>query len=201
MREAYDQIDAISSSKLNAFERQLSGLPKLESNRPALMLGSEVHRQLLEPHKPADPNYQAVRDANLIVQSAYKISSLNAVLADENTHTEVIACEDLEVFGKQVSFKGIFDIINKDINLLADIKTTSTINQISFLGSMSKFNYWSQAAIYTRLAGIDNMVFFGLQTKKPYNTYIVETINYPALMEAGWQRVKYLTELYLNQSK
>ena len=60
----------------------------------------------------------------------------------------------IELFGNM--WKGKADIINHDEKLVIDLKTTSDIEKFSW--SASKYNYDSQAYIYSKLFGYE-MVF------------------------------------------
>ena len=74
------------------------------------------------------------------------------LIRDSNTEYEVPAITKLE----DEMWKGKADIVNHDEKLVIDLKTTADITR--FKWSASKYNYDSQAYIYSKLFGYE-MIF------------------------------------------
>ena len=87
-------------------------------------------------------------------------------------------------------WKGKADIVNHDLNLIIDLKTTSNIN--NFKSSSFKYNYDSQAYIYSKLFGYDFM-FIAID-KKTHQVGIFDCS--PDFLARGAEKVERASEIY-----
>ena len=93
-----------------------------------------------------------------------------------------------ELFGNQ--WKGKADIVNHDEKLIIDLKTTGDIDK--FQWSASKFNYDSQAYIYSKLFGYE---FLFIVIDK--NTHQIGMYDCsPQFYERGEDKVRKASEAY-----
>ena len=93
-----------------------------------------------------------------------------------------------ELFGNQ--WKGKADIVNHDEKLIIDLKTTGDIDK--FQWSASKFNYDSQAYIYSKLFGYE---FLFIVIDK--NTHQIGMFDCsPQFYERGEDKVRKASEAY-----
>ena len=141
-------------------------------NRPAFLIGGYFHTAILEPEKLK--NFKIV-EATTRNTKAYKEISDGEIclLQHEVDKTELLVdkmmdnniCRDL-IRGNNVDYevpgiseigghmwKGKADIINHDEKLIIDLKTTADITKFKY--SASKYNYDSQAYIYSKLFGYE----------------------------------------------
>jgi len=89
-----------------------------------------------------------------------------------------------------VMFKGKADIINKDQQVIIDLKTSADVNNFRY--SAKKYNYDSQAYIYRELFGYD-MVFMVIDK----NTHMLATYDCSsAFLESGRDKVLRAIENY-----
>ena len=135
---------------------------------PAILIGKYFHTALLEPDKLKDFKVIAAATRNTKVykdQSEGELCLLQSEVDMVKSMTDKIVdtrmCKDLinkknceyevpmitELYGNK--WKGKADIINHNEKLVIDLKTTNDIQK--FKWSASKFNYDSQAYIYSSL--------------------------------------------------
>jgi len=147
---------------------------------PAFLLGGYFHTSILEPEKLKNFKIVEAKNRNtkkykedskgemcLLSHEAEKISAMVEKLMSNDI------CRDLikpafgnvqfeepmvtKLFGNM--WKGKADIVNHDEKLVIDLKTTGDIDRFEW--SASKFNYDSQAYIYSQLFGYD-MLFIAM---------------------------------------
>ena len=139
---------------------------------PAFLVGGYFHTCILEPDKI--DKYKIVKSSTRNTKEYKDVSGGElCLLQKEVDEIELMRdklmgndiCKDLitlgnvdyetpgvtELFGNM--WKGKADIINHDEKLVIDLKTTSDIDR--FKWSASKFNYDSQAYIYSKLFGYE----------------------------------------------
>jgi hypothetical protein len=165
----------LSNSNISTLLTNPLALKEPMEKSPALLVGGYFHTAILEPEKLF--NFKVIntttRNTNL-----YKEMSAGemCLLQHEADKTEALVdkimsneiCRSLirngnveyevpgitELFGNM--WKGKADILNHDEKLIIDLKTTSNIQE--FKWSAKKYNYNSQAYIYSKMFGYE-MVF------------------------------------------
>ena len=165
----------LSNSDIKTLLTNRLALGKASEMRPAFLVGGYFHTAILEPDKlkkykviPSSTRNTKVykemsggelcllqHEVDQIELMTDKLLSNNVckgLIRDNNTEYE--APEIKEIEGEM--WKGKADIINHNEKLVIDLKTTSDIQK--FRWSASKFNYDSQAYIYSELFGYE-MVF------------------------------------------
>ena len=153
---------------------------KLREDKPktsAMVIGGYFHTAILEPDKlesfkiikSTTRNTKSYKEMSggeicLLQHEVDKIELMQEAVMDNRICADLIMgtsgkLNDLEVpaitelFGNK--WKGKADIVNHDEKLIIDLKTTSDIDK--FRWSASKFNYDSQAYIYSKLFGYEMM--------------------------------------------
>lgn len=142
---------------------------------PAFLVGGYFHTAILEPEKlngfkiidsPTRNNkiYKEISNGEicmlqhevdkteLLVDKMMSNEVCRSLIRDGNVEYEVPGV--VELFGNK--WKGKADILNHDEKLIIDLKTTSDI--AGFKWSAKKYNYNSQAYIYSKIFGYE-MVF------------------------------------------
>ena len=164
----------LSNSDISVLLKNPKDLHKPKPNSPALLVGGYFHTAILEPDKL---NRFKIVEASTRNTKAYKeISNGELCLLQHEVDkiqlmTEAIlendVCRDLikpllnevdyeeprvaKIHGQM--WKGKADVINHEEKLVIDLKTTSDIDK--FQWSANKFNYDSQAFIYSTLFGYE----------------------------------------------
>ena len=164
----------LSNSDISTLLKNPKDLHKPTPKSPALLVGGYFHTAILEPDKL---NRFKIVEATTRNTKAYKeISDGELCLLQHEVDkiqlmTEAIqsndVCRDLikpilgeveyeeprvaKIHGQM--WKGKADVINHEEKLVIDLKTTSDINK--FQWSANKFNYDSQAFIYSTLFGYE----------------------------------------------
>ena len=167
----------LSNSNISTLLKNPAKLRDKQANIPAFLVGGYFHTAILEPEKL---NSFKIVEASTRNTKKYKELSDGemCLLQHEVDQVELMqeavmandVCRDLiapvlgnyiyeepaviELFGNM--WKGKADIVNHDEKLVIDLKTTSDIEK--FRWSASKYNYDSQAYIYSKLFGYE-MVF------------------------------------------
>jgi len=164
----------LSNSNISTLLKNPRELNKPRPGSPAFLIGGYFHTAILEPQKLK--SFKIVEASTRNTKAYKEISDGEMCLlqkeADQvNVMTEVMlsndVCRDLirpvlgsvdyeepsvtELFGNK--WKGKADIINHEEKLVIDLKTTADIDK--FRWSASKYNYDSQAYIYSKLFGYE----------------------------------------------
>ena len=164
----------LSNSNISTLLKNPKDLNKPRPGSPAFLIGGYFHTAILEPQKLK--SFKIVEASTRNTKAYKEISDGEMCLlqkeADQvNVMTEVMlsndVCRDLirpvlgnvdyeepgvtELFGNK--WKGKADIINHEEKLVIDLKTTADIDK--FRWSASKYNYDSQAYIYSKLFGYE----------------------------------------------
>ena len=162
-------IGKLLKDPLNAFEPS--------KRTPAFAVGGYFHTCILEPDKlekftvipSATRNTKAYKDMSggelcLLQHEVDNIELMREVLMDNDICRELI---ESRIEGAEpneyevpmikeiegITWKGKADIVNHDEKLVIDLKTTGDIDK--FRWSANKFNYDSQAYIYSQLFGYE----------------------------------------------
>ena len=165
----------LSNSDIGTLLTNPLALGKQQAQRPAFLVGGYFHTAILEPQKLK--NFKIVETTTRNTKVYKEISGgemcllkhevdqielmtdkmldnevCKAMIRDSNTEYETPGIKEIE--GEM--WKGKADIINHNEKLVIDLKTTADIT--TFRWPASKYNYDSQAYIYSELFGYE-MVF------------------------------------------
>ena len=199
----------LSNSDISTLLTNPLALGQKMANRPAFLVGGYFHTAILEPDKLK--NFKIV-EATTRNTKAYKEISEGemCLLKHEVDQIEVMTekmlnnevCRDLirsgnveyerpeitELEGQM--WKGKADIVNHDEKLIIDLKTTADITKFKY--SASKYNYDSQAYIYSKLFGYE-MLFIAIDK----NTHQIGIFDCsPEFYARGEDKVKRAVEAY-----
>ena len=165
----------LSNSDIKTLLTNPLALGKPSEPRPAFLVGGYFHTAILEPDKlkkykvipSSTRNTKAYKEMSggelcLLQHEVDAIEKLTdkmlsnkiceSLIRDNNTEYETPGIKELEGH----MWKGKADIINHNEKLVIDLKTTSDLNKFRY--SAAKFNYDSQAYIYSKLFGYE-MIF------------------------------------------
>ena len=167
----------LSNSDISILLNNPKMLHKTKVETPALVIGGYFHTAILEPGKlkqykiieSSTRNTKKYKEMSggeicLLQHEVDKIELMTEAIMDNNICRELIkpmlggvVYEEPRtghLFGN--TWKGKADIINHEEKLVIDLKTTSDLDR--FKWSASKYNYDSQAYIYSKIFGYE-MVF------------------------------------------
>jgi hypothetical protein len=199
----------LSNSNISTLLTNPLALKEPMEKSPALLVGGYFHTAILEPEKLF--NFKVIntttRNTNLykemsggemclLQHEADKTEALvdrimsneicRSLIRDGNVEYEVPGI--IELFGNM--WKGKADILNHDEKLIIDLKTTSNIHE--FKWSAKKYNYNSQAYIYSKMFGYE-MVFLVIDK----NTQQIGIFDCsPDFYNKGEDKVKQASEVY-----
>jgi len=165
----------LSNSDISALLTNPLALGKPSVPRPAFLVGGYFHTAILEPDKlkkyrvipSSTRNTKVYKEMSggelcllqhevdaieLMTDKMLDNKVCQAMIRDSNTEYETPEIKEIE--GEM--WKGKADIVNHNEKLVIDLKTTADITK--FKWSASKYNYDSQAYIYSELFGYE-MVF------------------------------------------
>lgn len=162
----------LSNSDIYALLNNPLDFKKQKPKTAALVIGGYFHTCILEPHKldkykiskSATRNtkeYKLLSDGDicLLEKEADEIQLMREVVMDNDLFRQLIQEGDVEyekpgiVELEGMMWKGKADIVNHSEQIVIDLKTTGNIN--AFSSSAYKFNYDSQAYIYSRMFGYE----------------------------------------------
>ena len=199
----------LSNSDIGTLLTNPLALGKQQAQRPAFLVGGYFHTAILEPDKLK--NFKIVEATTRNTKVYKEISGGEmCLLKNEVDQIELMTekmlnnevCRDLirsgnvqyeqpeitELEGQM--WKGKADIVNHDEKLIIDLKTTADITKFKY--SASKYNYDSQAYIYSKLFGYE-MLFIAIDK----NTHQIGIFDCsPEFYERGQDKVKRAVEAY-----
>ena len=199
----------LSNSNISTLMNNPLELGTPSKQNPNFLVGGYFHTAILEPEKLASFKIVEATSRNT---KAYKeiTGGEMCLLQSEADNTNLMVdklmandiCADL-IRGSNVEYetpnikeiegamwKGKADIINHDEKLVIDLKTTGDIDR--FQWSAKKFNYDSQAYIYSQLFGYE-MLFIVID-KKTHQIGMFDCS--PKFYETGKDKVKKAVEVY-----
>ena len=199
----------LSNSDISTLLTNPLSLGQPSKQIPAFLVGGYFHTAILEPEKLK--NFKIVESTSRNSKAYKEISGGELCLlqtevdkielmTDKMMSNEV--CRDL-IRGNNVEYekpgitelegemwKGKADIINHDEKLIIDLKTTADISKFKY--SASKYNYDSQAYIYSKLFGYE-MLFIVID-KTTHQIGIFDCS--PQFYERGADKVQQAAEQY-----
>ena len=147
-RDQFVYFPALSCSRI---KKHYTG--DISYAKVALELGVSLHHQLLDL-KPEQMNLEAYNVHKAI--GSHPVAS--RIMKDAiNEHPMI---KEVEIGRHTIQGKAMFDIYNKQLNVIADIKTTSAKTLDVFGQDMTKHYNHIQAVWYSLIAGIDPKNFY-----------------------------------------
>ena len=199
----------LSNSDIQTLLSNPLALHKDRSMSSAFLVGGYFHTAILEPDKLK--KYKVIKSSSRNTKIYKELSGGEmCLLQDEVDRIEVMLdkinnnkiCTDLirnsnveyekpgitELFGNK--WKGKADIINHDDKVIIDLKTTNNLDAFRF--SAKKYNYDSQAYIYSHLFGYEFM-FIAIDK----NTHQIGLFDCSTeFLERGQYKVEKASEVY-----
>jgi len=199
----------LSNSNISTLLKNPLDLHKPQAKIPAFLVGGYFHTAILEPHKLK--SFKIVEATNRNTKVYKEISGgemclLQSEVDQINLMTDVILENDvcrglihgmncdfeepgvIELFGNK--WKGKADIVNHEEKLVIDLKTTSDIEK--FKWNAKKYNYDSQAYIYSKLFGYE-MLFIVID-KTTHQIGLFDCS--PQFYQQGEKKVEMASEQY-----
>lgn len=171
----------LSNSDISALLNNPLEFKKPSPPNPAFLIGGYFHTTILEPHKldkykivkSSTRNTKAYKeiageDICLLEHEADAIQLMREKVLDNDLFRDLIheGAVEYELPGitelEGMQWKGKADIVNHSHQLVIDLKTTNNIN--AFANSAYKYNYDSQAYIYSKMFGYE-LVFIVIDKK------------------------------------
>lgn len=199
----------LSNSDINTLLEDPLKYGQVTKSSPNLIIGSYFHTAILEPDKLErfkiiDASTRAVKkykelsggemcmlqhevdNIQLMREKLLENDVCRGLIQGGNVEYEVPAIGELA----NNMWKGKADIINHDEGLVIDLKTTSNIN--SFKSSARRWNYDSQAYIYSKLFGYE-MVFIAIDK----SSHVIGVFDCsPEFYERGEYKVQQASDVY-----
>ena len=196
----------LSNSDISTLLKNPKMLREPKPKTSAMVVGGYFHTAILEPNKLKSfkiiesstrntKKYKEMSDGEicLLQHEVDRIQLMTEVMMDNNICRGLIKGDFevpavTELFGNK--WKGKADIINHEEKLVIDLKTTSDIDR--FRWSSSKFNYDSQAYIYSNLFGYE-MLFIVID-KETHQIGLFDCS--PEFYKAGEDKVRKASDAY-----
>ena len=199
----------LSNSDIKTLLTNPLALGQQSKPSPAFLVGGYFHTAILEPDKLK--KYKVIQSSTRNTKHYKEMSGGElCLLQHEVDQIELMTEKILEndvcrglIKGIDVEYekpglaelegalwKGKADIVNHDEKLIIDLKTTKDIN--AFKWSANRFNYDSQAYIYSKLFGYE-FVFIAID-KETHQIAIIDCS--PEFYESGKDKVERAVEAY-----
>ena len=158
----------LSNSKVDSLLNNPLSFNDESEKTSAFLVGGYLHTVILEPHKlnkykiidSSSRNTKAYKEMSggelcLLQQEVDKIDLMKQRIIDNQVCAQLIRTGDVEYEVPNIAkigsniWKGKADVLNHDDKMIIDIKSTSNIS--AFRSSAYRYNYDSQAYIYSEL--------------------------------------------------
>jgi len=199
----------LSNSDIGTLLTNPLALGKQQAQRPAFLVGGYFHTAILEPDKlknfkiveATTRNTKAYKEISggemcLLKHEVDQIELMTEKMLDNEVCRDLIRSDNVKYEQPEITelegqmWKGKADIVNHDEKLIIDLKTTADITKFKY--SASKYNYDSQAYIYSKLFGYE-MLFIAIDK----NTHQIGIFDCsPEFYERGQDKVKRAVEAY-----
>jgi len=199
----------LSNSDIGTLLTNPLALGKQQAQRPAFLVGGYFHTAILEPDKlknfkiveATTRNTKAYKEISggemcLLKHEVDQIELMTEKMLSNEVCRDLIRSGSVEYEKPEITelegqmWKGKADIVNHDEKLIIDLKTTADITKFKY--SASKYNYDSQAYIYSKLFGYE-MLFIAIDK----NTHQIGIFDCsPEFYERGQDKVKRAVEAY-----
>jgi hypothetical protein len=199
----------LSNSDIGTLLTNPLALGKQQAQRPAFLVGGYFHTAILEPDKlknfkiveATTRNTKAYKEISggemcLLKHEVDQIELMTEKMLDNEVCRDLIRSGNVKYEQPEITelegqmWKGKADIVNHDEKLSIDLKTTADITKFKY--SASKYNYDSQAYIYSKLFGYE-MLFIAIDK----NTHQIGIFDCsPEFYERGQDKVKRAVEAY-----
>jgi len=199
----------LSNSDIYTLLNNPAKFGKPQPNNPAFMIGGYFHTAILEPDKiekykiiqSASRNTKVYKEATggEICLLQHEVDQIEA-MRDKMLSNDI--CRNL-IYGTDVEYevpgiielegnmwKGKADIVNHEEKLIIDLKTTKDINK--FRSSAWRYNYDSQAYIYSKLFGYEFLFIVVDKTTHQIGLFDCS----PQFYESGKDKVTKATGIY-----
>ena len=162
----------LSNSDIGTLLTNPLALGQKMANRPAFLVGGYFHTAILEPEKLKNFRiveattrntkvYKEISDGEmcLLKHEVDQIDLMTEKMLSNEVCKDLIRSGNVEYEQPEITelegqlWKGKADIVNHDEKLIIDLKTTADITKFKY--SASKYNYDSQAYIYSKLFGYE----------------------------------------------
>ena len=199
----------LSNSDISTLLTNPLALGQKMANRPAFLVGGYFHTAILEPEKlknfkiveATTRNTKAYKEISngemcLLKHEVDQIELMTEKMLNNEVCRDLIRSGNVEYERPEITelegqlWKGKADIVNHDEKLIIDLKTTADITKFKY--SASKYNYDSQAYIYSKLFGYE-MLFIAIDK----NTHQIGIFDCsPEFYARGEDKVKRAVEAY-----
>ena len=199
----------LSNSDIDTLLTNPLALGKQQAQRPAFLVGGYFHTAILEPDKlknfkiveATTRNTKAYKEISggemcLLKHEVDQIELMTEKMLDNEVCRDLIRSGNVKYEQPEITelegqmWKGKADIVNHDEKLIIDLKTTADITKFKY--SASKYNYDSQAYIYSKLFGYE-MLFIVIDK----NTHQIGIFDCsPEFYARGEDKVKRAVEAY-----
>ena len=199
----------LSNSDISALLHNPLALGKASEARPAFLVGGYFHTAILEPDKlknfkiinSTTRNTKAYKEMSggelcLLQHEVDKIELMTEKVMSNDICKSLIRVGNIEYEQPNIielegqMWKGKADIVNHDEKLIIDLKTTADLSK--FKSSAYRYNYDSQAYIYSKLFGYE---FLFIAIDKTTNQIGLFDCS-PDFYESGKDKVKRACEAY-----
>jgi len=199
----------LSNSDISTLLTNPLALGKQQAPRPAFLVGGYFHTAILEPDKlkkfkiieATTRNTKAYKEISggelcLLQHEVDQIELMTEKMLSNEVCKDLIRSGNVEYERPGITelegqmWKGKADIVNHDEKLIVDLKTTADIQKFKY--SASKYNYDSQAYIYSKLFGYE-MLFIVIDK----NTHQIGIFDCsPQFYERGKDKVERAVQAY-----
>lgn len=183
--------ETVSASKLIRFKKWLDGVEeKPAEERQEIRIGNLVDALITQPdkinmfsrsfagHKFTNDEYELINKMYHSYLSFIKTSGIDLIIKHSQYQCKYFKVmeyqeNDLHI---QAPMKCIYDIVSNDNTIGIDIKTTQATTKKAFINGLKYTDQDQSRYIYNSLSKLKNDYIIGISKIKPYNCFLVNTI-------------------------
>jgi hypothetical protein len=198
-QEEHRALPFVSNTDLTNTKNQALGITR-QPNPQALAFGSHFHTAVLEPNQyqrtPQRLPWENLEQLAAAVRRQRYCRDLLYRGQPEQTYTATHEATGLVV---KVRPDLLITSPKTGRRVLVDFKTTSSPDYAHFCGTIEKYDYDRQAALYSDLLGAARFVIIGVQKKAPFELWRFEMVPAHGLIEQGRKKYERLLRAHVQQ--
>lgn len=183
--------ETVSASKLIRFKKWLDGVEeKQEDENQAIKIGNLIDALITQPdrinmfsklfagHIFSNDEYELINKMHHSFLNFIHASGIDLLIKHSQKqckYSKVMTYQESDLH-IQAPMKCIYDIVTNDNTIGIDIKTTQATTKKAFINGLKYTDQDQSRYIYNSLSNLKNDYIIGISKIKPYNCFLVNTI-------------------------
>lgn len=190
----YVNDEYISNSYLTMILKELSSKQQFFGNEQFLKFGNELHKRFLTPR--IKRYFFDKTTEKLLKNMLNRLNSEKRLLTFmRGAKIEQRSVKPIQIYGQLQKVKVILDI--QKGNKAKDLKSTSCLNEKSFLKAAVEYGYFRQAWLYSEAMKIRDFDFEGISKKNKHPLFLLPVNDFKIEKQQGMEEAKELISIHI----